>query len=825
MTAEAPVVDVTRVTTGETYDEEFLQNATVGTAGRDYLSIIGAEAARRAPVTSVFSVGVSSDNVYLVDGLNTTDPLTGTFGTNFNFDAIQEVSIQTGGFEAEHGQALGGVINLVTKSGGNNFKGALDVRYNDESLAESGDNFDPDTDAGSQEQYSINLGGPLSRDRIWFFASAEQVETAFTRVGAFFPRSFEGQNWLGKVTAQLGDANRLAVKVSGDPADIDGFNGSQFVQPEARALQEQGGDIFQVDFDSVLNENMLLSLQAGANRQELNALPASRDIDTPGYYNLDTGILSNNYQNAQFSTRESDQFRANLTYFLDDLAGSHEFKFGAELRRLESSASNFYTGGMYFLQLDSQGGYYTDLDGDGNKDFLLFQDFADARDPVDSQGDLLTYYAQDAWSFGPVTVKAGVRYDDVSYENDQGETIADFDEVQRRFGVAWDVKNNGRHVLRANWGRFAHPGTVNLANTISGRSSGFERLVGMDFWCDAGLPCDSGFLTGFWGGSTVITDAQGDQHFYFPFDTIGGAPFNSVDTLGVGSLESQYAEQLMVGYEVQVGQQTSLEAQYIDKETKNLIEDVCSNNTYIWGDGPQPSLSDPSTWTDVGQCDGFVLANVPGLRRDYRGFILKLETRWKKLNIRANYTNSKSEGNSSAAANQSYASAGYDVFPGDFFNYFGRLDDDREHRVKVDGFVRLPVDFVLGFSGFYSSGIALNVEAACGNIDSAAQLSAAGYDPQFAAFCGAVSGPSGDVFLEPRGSRRGDDRYNLDLQVAKNFRLGNSKNVQAIVSVENVFSDEQPTRYQVNEFQSTAWGTPTRFTQPRRYQVGFRFEF
>ena len=83
----------------------------------------------------------------------------------------------------------------------------------------------------------------------------------------------------------------------------------------------------------------------------------------------------------------------------------------------------------------------------------------------------------------------------------------------------------------------------------------------------------------------------------------------------------------------------------------------------------------------------------------------------------------------------------------------------------------------------------------------------------------------GDVFLEPRGSRRGDDRYNLDLQVAKNFRLGGDKNVQAVVSIENVFSDEQPTIYQVNEFQSTPWGTATRFTQPRRYQLGFRFEF
>jgi len=169
VSAEAPVVDTTRVNTGESYNEEFLQQASVGSVGRNYLQVIGNEAGS-VGVGNVRVFGsVSSDSVWLIDGLNTTDPLTATFGTNFNFDAIQELSIQTGGFQAEFGQAMGGVINLVTKSGGNEFHGSLDVRYSDDNFSESGDHFDPDENTFSDQQYAATLGGQISRDKLWVF--------------------------------------------------------------------------------------------------------------------------------------------------------------------------------------------------------------------------------------------------------------------------------------------------------------------------------------------------------------------------------------------------------------------------------------------------------------------------------------------------------------------------------------------------------------------------------------------------------------------------------------------------------------------------------
>ncbi len=114
-----------------------------------------------------------SDNAYLVDGFNTVDPSTGGFGTRFNFDAIEEASVITGGLAAEFGLGTGGVLNVVTKSGGNRFSGTFDARYSNESFIESGEHYDPGEDTFSNRLLSATLGGPILRDRLWFFVAVE----------------------------------------------------------------------------------------------------------------------------------------------------------------------------------------------------------------------------------------------------------------------------------------------------------------------------------------------------------------------------------------------------------------------------------------------------------------------------------------------------------------------------------------------------------------------------------------------------------------------------------------------------------------------------
>jgi len=137
VTAETPVVDPTQVAMEQTFDAEYLQNAAIGSANRSYQNMLyqaagSDDSSESAGNPSVFG-STSGENTYYIDGMDTTDPITSTFAANFNFDAIQEVQFQTAGFEAEYGRTIGGVVNLVTKSGGNQFSGTFDARYRNES--------------------------------------------------------------------------------------------------------------------------------------------------------------------------------------------------------------------------------------------------------------------------------------------------------------------------------------------------------------------------------------------------------------------------------------------------------------------------------------------------------------------------------------------------------------------------------------------------------------------------------------------------------------------------------------------------------------------
>ena len=876
VSAQVPVVDTAQVNTSITMDHEFLQKAAIGANNRDYLDMLGQAAGVAGTGNASVFGGSIGDNSYLIDGLNTTDPVTGTFGTNFNFDAIQEMNFQTGGFEAEFGQATGGIVNLVTKSGGNEFSGSLDMRFRNEQMTQNGDYYDRDEQDSLYQSISLTLGGPIVRDKLWFFGSFEKVDTTRQNVGAQFPREWDGMNYIGKLTWQVADSHRLVGKYTGAPADIFGTNSSQFTEPSARNVQFQGSDIWQAELNSVLSESVLLNVSVGLFANDIDVEAADGDDVTSGHFNEDTRVSSHNYSRTSLNKRFRDEIRVNTTIFADHAVGSHEIKIGVEYSDLEFN-NNFWYNGDGFITDVSDGStssyQYQDVNGDGffNRHVTIEEPIANNRDWENSFGDTTTFFAQDAWRpHHNLTVKPGIRWDRTKLRNFE-EQIADMDRWQPRLGVAWDIAGNAKYVLRASVGRFMDPTALSLPSFASGVTATFRDYSIAEFYCNAtnGLLCDpDGFPPSF-GDPIPWTNLEGID--YILFDNLGQAaiyePAQTLDQAGVGHLEAPYADEFILAFETQIARETSIEITYVKKETKDMIEDTCSNNTWAWDGSEFPNLEDNTTWTSAAGCGFFMIANMPTFGRTYDGLILKAETRRDRLHLLGSYTYSESKGNTANGPAQTYATALADFYPVHFFNRDGYLPDDRRHRVKLNGFYIFPHNWTVGFDAFYSSPGHQTMFSTCNGLNDSGrfrstqdQADAWNIDQDMVEFCstsdGAVLGTT-NIYLEPRGSLEMKSTWELDMQVSKTWSVGKI-DLTGIVTVYNVFNreldlsfnsrafrqaidpvtleglnyqDDDPNEPYYDEFYGedgspvlVGIGEPLSYRLPRRFEVGFRLE-
>src|SRR5207247_1802301 len=180
VTGEVPIVDKTNVSANTRLREKEFQKLPLG---RDYQTLFneaaGVEGGPGQSANPNTHGALDGNNLYLFDGTDVTDSVTGTFGANLNYEAIQEVSVNTAGLSAEYGRAVGGVITVITKSGTNTPEGSLKLLLSNdqwnsqnkthnqvtgESLARTKfDHVNP--------TYSGTLGGPILRDRAWFFGA------------------------------------------------------------------------------------------------------------------------------------------------------------------------------------------------------------------------------------------------------------------------------------------------------------------------------------------------------------------------------------------------------------------------------------------------------------------------------------------------------------------------------------------------------------------------------------------------------------------------------------------------------------------------------
>ncbi|MCY3929003.1 MAG: TonB-dependent receptor [Acidobacteria bacterium] len=775
VTAETPVVDPEQVSTAVTFSTDYLEKAAVSSLFRSYQTMLeqaGGVAGGSNPNVYGSTLG---ENAWYVDGANTTDPVTATWGLNLPYDAIQEVNFELGGYEARYGGATGGVINVVTKAGGNRFAGSVDLRYRDTDFNTNGEHFDKDANITEFSEPSVTFRGPITRDKLWFSTAANPVRSKGTPTGSVLTRDFDGTNLFGRITWQARDDYQIVGRYHGEDTAIHNDNAGRLVAAEAGSRQDQAAQIVGATLLAVPTSNLQWEFQATIIRNSLDAYPESGDFDTIGHVDsFGDGSRTVNYTNQQFSDRERDEYNTSLTWFTDGAAGDHELRFGIV------HADNFFR-----TQNNSTGGGYSFGDRFGQPYTFLFSPIEAS---TNNDGRSLTAYAEDTWRATPnLTLKFGVRNDEVSFTNDVGEEVANMSKLQPRIGFAWDITGDSKTVVRANWGRYMHPNALTLPSFARVNSEPTVRWISCStFRSSLGANCRDAYPGEQTVGGLTFPNWTSDPVGFDPNGWFFNTTFASTPSTIVPDLRPTFADQWQVGVERHLARRTSIALTYIDKETSDIFEDTCNGNI------PTPR--------EGADCDYYVMANLPGLTREYRGAVLEFVSRFTDwMELRGSYTRSDSEGNVGYTQN---AGTAFDVYPVHFDNRYGYMADHRKHRVKFNGYVDLPLDFGVGFRTFWWSPF----------VYSSTQ----------------PGDPYGTEFLEPRGSREApDNQYRIDLYVTRYFDLPGNLRLNVIGSVHNALDSEQVTSIcgSLPGCAGVDQHTASAYRQPRSFEVGLRLTY
>jgi outer membrane receptor protein involved in Fe transport len=585
----APLIDTTTQTTLTNITSDVVQDVP---HGRSFQSVIQfAPSARNEPLEGNntmsngtggnapgsttnggafgYSVGGASDaeNSYLVEGQETANLIGGYSHTNVPFDFIQEVQIKSSGVEAEHGGALGGVVNVVMKKESNAYHGSLFMQFENDSLDGSPtaySRYDPNSllsnpgesasngyiDAASQQYQPVRphtsdifpgftFGGPILKDKIFGFVAFnpewndEERKINYNVPGSAFPglgvvpfsRNQQTYYTTARVDAAVTEKIRLfgswlyqyqrenGVNLPRSDSANGLFNVASTIDPSSYPhsvgyvapnvtvnagvdysitprvvatarfgyyFENYGDRGYPTDGTLFIWQTDGLAAD-GATDNAGNALPASLQ-QANGFFN-DPNSGTYTRRNAN----KAIQFDADLAYFKSGWGGTHNFKFGYQLNRLQNDILQSYN--EPYVQLfvgKGANGAYSPLSSTGvtNCGSATYQ-FTDGSCAglygtanvfdFGTGGNVTSFnhglFAQDAWTIGHgITLNLGIRFDKeylpASSEAGLSKNPISFgwgDKIAPRIGAAWDVFKDGRMKVFGSYGEFYDIMKLNVA--------------------------------------------------------------------------------------------------------------------------------------------------------------------------------------------------------------------------------------------------------------------------------------------------------------------------------------------------------------------------
>ncbi len=762
ITGESPVVDVTSTTTGSSFSKELMEDLPTG---RSYQSIafLAAGAVQGGLGDNPSIMGSSAgENRYIVDGMDTTDPAFGTIGTNVTYNFVQEIEVKTGGYEAEYGGALGGVVNVVTKQGSNEFHGDVFGYFTDDSLTEEGKEV-PSANASTLDSfktydYGFDLGGKFIEDKLWYFIAInptfheetrhidikKRASTEVVQTNNLNPE-VSGNYVAAKLNWQITPSNTLIGTVIGDPIERDNEYYSAFhvsapntgYVADGQQVQtnmfykdyEEGSWNYGATLNSILTPSLLLEVKLATfeyTEKYLSIYDYYSWEDGTGTGMWSNGVGQRNWQGGPgFQTPNGDRSRDQLKAALSWFVGNHEVKFGAQYFKMEYSDIAYTSGpsAEHCVPL-AEGAYTFDP---------LTGGYPELVPNCDSNGDGVDDgYLIPAYPGNRYRLRGGYHYNS-NYKNfSMGQTT----EYTLFVQDSWKVTPT----FTLNLGLRADSSKIEgeLTSVYAGREIelGFgDQLaprIGFiwDFMGD-GRSKAYGHYGQFYESIPLDINVRafGDERYdflfyYYPEDGNLPTPTNSGEmfyylpagqgTMADPNLKGQYMEEFVVGAEYEVLPNIAVGIKGIYRDLAEVIEDisVTHGNTYFITNPGGCYDVDPVTGApiDIGNDGVYDTVCFPEATRTYKGVELTFNKRFS--NNWQMYTSllwSQNKGNYGGlfrqdnGQNDPNITSAFDL-PQLLIMADGYLPNDREWQFKTYGSYRFPFGLTTGFDFSYVTG-------------------------------------------------------------------------------------------------------------------------
>ena len=768
VTAEAPVIEAARSQIAATVFETEVQALPMN--GRNFLELallVPGVAPTNIASTQLFpetsavpgitiSVGAQRNlsNNFVVDGLSANDDAAGLSGITYSVDAIEQFQVITSGAQAELGRALGGYVNVVTKSGTNNVRGTVYDFFRDDSL--NGTNALANSKLPmNQKQFGASAGGPIAKDRTFYFANVERRDLDQTGLATISDSS------VSAINARLAQSGyrgpQIATGIYGDPVATNNVFAKVDHQFSSRDNFSVRYGRYGVDATNARGAGGLSAITASSNLNnvdqtvaiantlvvsphtvlETRAQIAHSDLAASASDGVGPAVSIAGV--AAFGTSSgSPTGRLNTTYqIVNNLShhrGSHAMRVGADFLFNDDRITypRSIRGSYTFSSLASfLSGTYN------NAGFSQTFGISDLSQTNPNFG----FYVQDEWKTTPtLTINAGVRYDLQWLET----ITTDTNNISPRVGFAWTPTTSRRTIVRGSTGIFYDRVPLRaLANALM----------------SAGNTTDVTALRQY---SVSLSPTQAGAPA-FPGILPAAIPLVTLPNLTTmdRNLKSASSTQASAEVEQQIGERTTIGVAYQYLRGRDLLMSVNQNVPTCVASGnnngcrPNPNYATNSQYSSVGE------SNYHGLHVS----LAQRTTRWGQY--RVSYTLSKSMNN----VGEAFFSSPID--PTNLMKDWGRSDNDQRHRLAVNGAVEV--------RGFQVSGSAQAYSAPPFNITSGVTTvqGTAGRPIVGGAFIARNAGEGAPFFAaNARVSRlfRFKDRWQVELMV-EGFNLTDRANV------------------------------------------------